>query len=124
MIRKHRSTYATAAILLLLIEIAIARWVNDSFVRPYLGDYLVVILIYATLMACTKLPIRTGLIATLLFAYAVESAQYFNVVGLLGLEKIKVARIIIGTSFSWMDMVCYTLSIITVWFIERTFKQR
>lgn len=124
MIRKHRSTYATAAILLLLIEIAIARWVNDSFVRPYLGDYLVVILIYATLMACTKLPIRTGLIATLLFAYAVESAQYFNVVGLLGLENIKVARIIIGTSFSWMDMVCYTLGIITVWFIERTFKLR
>jgi hypothetical protein len=58
-------------------------------------------------------------IATLLFSYAIEIAQYAQVVSLLGLEDNKIARIIIGTSFSWWDVLMYTLGILFVLMVER-----
>lgn len=117
--RKQRSLYIAAAVFLLIIEVLIERYVHDSFVRPYLGDLLVVILIYAIVMAGSKIKVWTGAIATLLFSYAVETAQYLQLVSLLGLEENKFARIVIGTSFSWWDMLMYTLGFLTVIMLEK-----
>ncbi|WP_405371021.1 DUF2809 domain-containing protein [Nonlabens sp. Asnod2-A12] len=118
--RKQKSLYIATAVFLLIIEVLIERYVHDNFVRPYLGDLLVVILIYAIVMACSKIKVWTGAIATLLFSYAVETAQYLQLVNLLGLEENKFARIVIGTSFSWWDMLMYTLGFITVIILEKT----
>lgn len=117
--RKQRRLYIAAAVFLLIIEILIERYVHDNFVRPYLGDLLVVILIYAIVMACSKIKVWTGAIATLLFSYAIETAQYLQIVSLLGLEENKFARIVIGTSFSCWDMLMYTLGFITVIILEK-----
>ena len=43
---KMRMIYAILFVLLLGTEMYIGRYVHDSFVRPYFGDVLVVILIY------------------------------------------------------------------------------
>ena len=43
---RQRIGYLTAFIILFLIEAAIALWVHDRFVRPYIGDVLVVVLVY------------------------------------------------------------------------------
>jgi len=56
--------------------------------------------------------------SVLIFAYAVEIAQYFNIVGLLGLSGNRSAEIIIGTSFSWEDMLAYTLGVALVYFLD------
>ena len=47
-----RIGYAIATVILLLIEVLIAVYVHDAFVRPYIGDVLVVVVIY-TLNICT-----------------------------------------------------------------------
>ena len=44
--KKLRAAYLTAFLALLCIEILIGAFVHDAFVRPYVGDVLVVILIY------------------------------------------------------------------------------
>lgn len=44
--RAGRRWYALAFGLLLLLEALIAVFVHDRFVRPYLGDVLVVVLLY------------------------------------------------------------------------------
>ncbi|MEP3968520.1 MAG: DUF2809 domain-containing protein, partial [Nonlabens sp.] len=80
--RKQKALYIAAAVLLLIIEILIERYAHDNFVRPYLGDLLVVILIYAIVMACSKIKVWTGAVATLLFSYAIETAQYLQIVSL------------------------------------------
>ena len=41
-----RIGYAIATVILLLIEVLIAIYVHDAFVRPYIGDVLVVVVIY------------------------------------------------------------------------------
>ena len=43
-----RIGYAIATVILLLIEVLIAIYVHDAFVRPYIGDVLVVVVIDAT----------------------------------------------------------------------------
>lgn len=92
-----------------VFEVLIALYVRDNFVRPYLGDTLVVILIYSLVRSFVNSDISPTIIAVLLFSYCVEVMQYFNVVDLLGLGGSEFARIIFGTSFAWADMVAYTV---------------
>jgi hypothetical protein len=106
-------------IILFLIELLIALFVRDSFVRPYVGDYLVVILIYCAVRTFLKASVWKVAIGVLLFSYLVETLQYFQIVNRLGLENNIVAKTVIGYGFEWIDFVAYTLGIITVIALER-----
>jgi len=111
--------YFLYAVLLFIIEVLIALYVNDSIIRPYGGDFLVVILIYYFVRAFLKRsPLQIAL-GVLLFAYTVEILQYFKIVNLLGLEGNRLAEIIIGTGFSWWDMLAYTLGVLVVYFLDK-----
>ena len=111
--------YFGFTILIFFIEVLIALYVNDSFVRPYLGDVLVVILIYCFLKSFLKLPVLTVAIAVLVFSFTIEFLQFLNIVEKLGLEKSKIARTVIGTSFSWIDLLTYIIGITIVLIIEK-----
>lgn len=119
-----RKTYFFLTILLLLTEILIAVFVKDRFIRPYFGDYLVVILIYCFLRAFFSISVTAAAIAVLLFSCIIEITQYFHLVEHLGLRESKVARAILGWSFAWSDLVAYTLGIITVLLMEKLFGAR
>lgn len=106
-------------LLIFVIEVIIALFVKDSIIRPYGGDILVVILMYYFFKSFVKmnpLPLALGV---LLFAYAVEIGQYFNLVEILNMQDNAVMRVVIGSSFSWGDIVCYTLGAIICLFIDR-----
>lgn len=111
--------YFGVAILIFFIEILIALYVNDSIVRPYFGDVLVVILMYCFLKSFLQLSILTVAIAVLLFSFTIEFLQYLNIVATLGLEKSKIARTVIGTSFSWIDLLTYVIGIAIVLGVEK-----
>jgi len=104
---------------LFAIELYIGFFVKDQFIRPYGGDFLVVILIYAALRTFWKAKKTTIAMAVLLFAYAVELAQYLNIVELLNLTGHRPSEIIIGTSFSWEDMLAYTLGVGLIYFLDK-----
>ena len=115
-------TYLFLAILIFVIEIYIGMYVKDGFVRPYLGDFLVVILIYCFLKSFWKeTPIKVA-IYVLLFSFIVEFLQYFKIVEILGLQENKLASIIIGTSFALEDLLAYFSGIVVVLVIEYRFK--
>ena len=104
---KKRLIYALVSLIIFVIEILIALFVDDKFIRPFGGDILVVILI-----ACIVrifLPSGSPLLSlwVFLFAVAVEFAQYFNIVALLGLSDIPFFVTLIGHSFSFIDIICY-----------------
>jgi hypothetical protein len=106
--------YFLSAIILLVVEICIAKFVHDKIIRPYIGDFLVVILIYCLVKAFFNTPVLATAIGVLLFSYAVETAQYFNIVGILGLQNCRLAKIIIGSAFEWADIMVYSLGILVV----------
>jgi len=121
---RFNRTYFFLAIALFLVEVFIGTYVHDSIIRPYGGDYLVVMLIYCFVKAFLDTPVIATATGVLLFAYAIEGLQYLHIVRWLGLEQHKLARIIIGTSFAWSDIVAYTLGIITLIALEYTLKKK
>ncbi|HEX2609163.1 MAG TPA: DUF2809 domain-containing protein [Flavisolibacter sp.] len=118
MFRFHKG-YFLLTILLFFIEVLIALYVRDRIVRPYVGDFLVVILIYYFVQSFRKCPVVPLAIGVLLFAYAVEVLQYFNLVDRLGLGRSKLALVILGSSFEWIDLVAYTTGIVAVVLSEK-----
>ena len=103
--------YFVLTLLVFLTEVGIALYVDDAFIRPYFGDVLVVILLYCFVKSFLKLPVVTVALFVLLFAFTIEFFQFLNIVEKLGLQNVKLARTVIGTSFSWEDIVCYILGI-------------
>ena len=121
---QFKLNYFILTIVLLVTEILIALFVHDAIIRPYIGDVLVVILIYCFLRSFFNIPVITTAIAVLIFSFTVETAQYFNIINLLGLQHSKLAKIIIGSSFSWMDLITYTIGIVIVLAVEKIFPER
>lgn len=112
-------TYFLYAVILFITEVLIALFINDNFIRPYFGDFLVVILIYYFLKSFLKISIKTAAISVLLFSYFVETLQYFNFLYHIGLHESETANIIIGNYFSWIDMLAYSLGVLTVFYHEK-----
>ena len=102
-----RRRYLLLFLLFLGVEVLIALFVHDRFIRPYLGDVLVVPVVYLFL----RLLFPTGLpwlsAAVTLFAMGVELGQAFGLVELLGLGHIPFFRILLGPTFDWADLLCY-----------------
>jgi hypothetical protein len=112
--------YFLLSILLFITELLIALFVHDSVIRLYAGDLLVVILIYCFVKSFLNIqawPLATGVF---IFACFIETLQYFKIVNQLGIQQYKLARIIIGTSFSWTDIVAYAAGLAIVLFFEQT----
>ena len=103
----------------MLVEVIIALFVHDRIIRPYVGDFLVVGLIYCFIKGFFEVSVYALSIGVLLFAFSIELLQAINLVQLLGLEDSKTARIILGTSFNWLDMLAYTLGVLTIVLLER-----
>ena len=113
--------YFIPTILLFLIETAIALYLHDNFIRPYFGDFLVVILLYCFVKSFVNVSVWVAAGLVLLFSFAIETAQYFNMVEKLGLQHYKVAKVVLGNSFAWMDLLAYILGILIVISIEKIY---
>ncbi len=105
--KNKRLLYLLATIILLIIELLIALFVHDKFIRPYAGDILVVVVIYTFVKIiipekCKWLPLYI-----FIFAAMVEVLQYFKIVELLGLENNRFLSVLIGTVFDIKDIICY-----------------
>ena len=109
-----RKNYFLLTIILLFTEICIAVFINDRFIRPYLGDFLVVILLYCFVRSFFNVPVNQTAIGVLIFAFVIEGLQYIQLVNILGLQDSKLANVVLGNSFSWMDMLTYVLGIALV----------
>jgi len=114
-----KKQYFILAVLLFIIEVLIALFVHDAIIRPYIGDMLVVILIYCCLKSFFNISVLTAAVSVLIFSFAVETMQYFRIVEVLGLQNNKLAKIIIGTSFAWIDLLVYVLGIAMVLIVEK-----
>lgn len=92
---------------LVLVEMLIALYVHDDFVRPYVGDVLVVAVIYFFVRIFIPEKCRWLFAWVFAFAAATEVLQYFRIADVLGLPENSALRIAIGTTFDWKDMACY-----------------
>ena len=111
--------YFVLTILLLGSEILIALFVHDGIIRPYIGDLLVVLLIYCFVKSFVNTPVFMTAFSVLLFSYTIEILQYLKIINVLGLQHSGIARIVIGTSFEWIDLLAYTAGVAIILFVEK-----
>ncbi|MBP3579575.1 MAG: DUF2809 domain-containing protein [Lachnospiraceae bacterium] len=102
-----RTAYLLATVLIFLLELFIALFVRDNFIRPYVGDMLVVVLVYTFLRIIFPERPRLLPLYAFLFAAGVEALQGMRIVELLGLKSNRFFSVLIGTTFDWKDIVCY-----------------
>ena len=117
--KSKRIIYFSAFVLMTLVEVCIAVFVHDNFVRPFIGDVLVVIVVYFFVRIFWPDGIGRLPLYVFLFAIGVEITQYFHLVQLLGLENNRVISIILGGTFDWADILCYGIGCGIIWGAHR-----
>lgn len=123
MVRFSRG-YGLLAVGLLALEIGIARFAHDNFVRPYVGDLLATILVYCLLKSWWRAPAGVAAGAALLISYAIEGAQALHLLAWLGWQHARMARLLLGSQFAWADMLAYTLGAALALGVERGLARR
>ena len=123
-IKRARLIYAAVFVVLLAVEIIIGMYVHDSFVRPYIGDMLVVILLWALvrIFIPRKAVWLSG--AIYVFAVLVELSQMIPLVDFLGIKN-RLIRVLMGTSFAVGDLFAYAAGCIITALVDFfVFRQR
>lgn len=111
---KFSKTYFLATIILLIVETGIAIFVHDTFIRPFVGDTLALILVYCglkTIIRGKKLKIAA---LSLGIALSIEALQATPFIDWVGLSHNKVARIILGSTFDGLDVLAYSVGALLI----------
>ena len=121
----YRMIMLLLTILLFTIEIIIGMYAS-GWIRAYFGDVLVVILIYTLIRTVSPDKPKYGIVlplCILIFSFIVEFLQLWGIADRLHITN-KLMRIIIGTGFSTIDLLCYAAGILPCFVIEFIMKRR
>lgn len=115
--------YLLLTIFIFLVEVLIATKLEHIFfVRAYLGDVIVVMLLYTFVKTFVKMNDQKLILGILVFSFLVEFAQYFNIAEKLGFRPGSLMYIVIGNSFSWIDILCYAVGCLLLYLSVRMTK--
>lgn len=112
--------YSASTLAVLAVEVVIALFVRDAFVRPYVGDTLAVALLYCAVLSVLELPRAKVALGALAVALLVELAQAFQLVERLGLADVAFARVVLGTYCDLRDVVAYAAALPLLALAERS----
>lgn len=118
-----KKKYFYLTLILFFIEVFIAVFIKDSFIRPFVGDVLVIILIYCFVKTCCHINSSIAALSVFVFACIIEILQYFNLVNQLGLQQSKIATVILGNTFDCQDIIAYLVGAIAVLSLENIIKK-
>jgi len=117
-LKNKRILYGSIFCGLLAAEVCIALFVNDSFIRPYVGDMLVTLLLCCLCRVIIPCQVRLLPLFVFVFSALVEIGQYFDMVALLGLADNRLLSVLLGRTFSWLDLLCYAVGCIAAWGLD------
>lgn len=109
-LRFYLPSFVLFAILFAIVVI-IALFFRDDWIRPLLGDVLIVMVIAYFVHAFLAISLRKIAIATLIFAYLIEFLQFLKLIDLLGWRNSQLAHLTIGSTFDWRDLVAYMIGV-------------
>lgn len=92
-----------------IVEILIAKYLHDAYIRPFGGDVLVVVLIYAFLRIFLKTNYKKLALTVLIFSFSIEFLQGIHYVNWLGLQDNKLWSTVLGTYFTVYDLLAYSV---------------
>ncbi len=115
--------YFVKFIIVLLIEIIIALYMDDKIIRPYIGDVLVMVLMYFFIKSFYAPPTKRLPYYLFVIACAIELSQLIDLLGYIGLGHNQLARIVFGSTFDVKDIVCYGIGMILLIIWEKMLRR-
>jgi len=117
---KFNLKYFLLTILIFLVEVLIATVLKDDFfIRAYLGDVIVVMLLYTFVKSFVIINETKLIIGIFAFSCLVEFAQFFHIADKLGFQQGSLMYIVIGNSFSWIDILCYAVGCLILYIFTK-----
>ncbi|MDO9376580.1 MAG: DUF2809 domain-containing protein [Ferruginibacter sp.] len=101
-----------------MVEVIIALFVRDAFLRPYGGDTLAVMLLYCFIQSGFNFPWLKVAIGSWIFACCLEVLQALNLLAYLELRQNEMANVVVGNTFAWLDIVAYTAGLLIIVVVE------
>ncbi len=114
--------HLVAACILFTAEIIIAYFHFTPFIRGFLGDVLVILLLHFFLKIFIRNNILKTAVFVLAFAYFVELLQFFKLAEKFNIQS-EILLALIGSVFDFYDLVAYSLGFLIILLIEKIFTQ-
>lgn len=109
-------------LILLAMEIFIAVYIHDNFIRPFIWDLLVVILIYYFIKIFYQKNNIKVIIWVFIFWILIELLQYINLTEILNVKN-NIIKIIIGSTFDLKDILAYWIGCVILVFKNILWKK-
>ncbi len=117
-----RIGHLAAAAGLFAVEVAIALFVRDGFVRPYLGDVLATAMVYFAVRGATPLGRAGAAAAAMGLGVVIELGQAVHILEHAGLGGSRVARVVFGGVFDLKDLACYAVGVGLAALVDRGWR--
>lgn len=119
---KFSIRYFSYFFILFLIEVLIALFVRDNFVRPYLGDVIAIILLYCLIKSFLHINVISAALISLIIGCVLEFFQWIQLLNILRLSNSKILNTVLGATFSWEDICCYFIGFIFTVLLEKCLR--
>ncbi len=117
---KRRLPYIVISLITFIIGISIFKFATPiPFLRHSLGDFIVVMFMYAVVKSF--IPDVSSLklvLSILIFSIGIEVLQFFHFPQLFGTDKDWV-KLILGSNFQWTDILAYFFGIISIYWLDK-----
>lgn len=100
--------------LILIVEL----FNNNQLVRGFIGDVIVIWLIYFFAKVFYDFNAMKLAVFTLVGAFTTEFLQYLDFTTYIGIEHNAIARLILGAVFDPYDLIAYTIGAVLVYIID------
>jgi hypothetical protein len=106
---RKRCIYLVVSIMLMIVEIIIAVFVRDRWIRPYGGDVLAVAFVYCCIRIFMLRSVFLPAVFSFGFACGIEILQAFHLAAIPWIASTKILVIILGSTFVYNDILLYAV---------------
>ena len=115
-----KTKYLIWTIALFIIELLIVQ--TNGFVRNTLGDFFAVILLYCLIRSFFSFKVSQAAIITLTMAFTIEFTQLSPLSESHIFKRFPIVKLLLGSTFSWEDIITYSSGITVVILIEKYYR--
>jgi MFS superfamily sulfate permease-like transporter len=120
-LEKTRLKISIKLVIVILLGLLSRRFpmLLPSFLGKYPGDALwAVMVFYMVLLIFQRISIKKAALAALLISYADEFSQLYHSASIDAVRSTTVGHLILGSQFSWLDLLAYGVGIAFIAAIE------
>ena len=116
--KNKRIKYLIIFIFIFMVEVFIGAYSHSGIIRNYVGDILVIPVMYFFIRIIYPKRMRKLPYILFLFAVIVEILQYMKINNILGIEGSSLLGILLGSTGDIKDILCYFIGTIIIIIID------